>query len=80
MTGGLFQHWKVPTLNMIVTKEKDRLEKLGITKTELTKSPNFGNFNGYGYLRAPYSTNNKPGITRNPGHLANSNIEFHNLE
>lgn len=42
----------------------------------MTTDRAFGTFNGFGYLRAPYSTTDAPRITRNPGRVANSPITW----
>jgi hypothetical protein len=36
----------------------------------------FGTFNGYGYLRAPYSTTDAPRYTRNPGRVGNAPMRW----
>ena len=74
--GGEFAHWKVPTVDSVMEMEKDLLEDRRITKDEIINDYAFGAFNGYGYLRAPYSTTDAPRITRNPGRLANAPIRW----
>ena len=69
--------WKVPTLDSILESEKELLAQNGLKadgiREEISNGDyTFGTFNGYGYLRAPYSTADAPSFTRNPGRVGNA--------
>ena len=86
MKGGHFDHWRLPTdkdldrkffETPMTTRQIIDLEAKRTGKTaEEIKHSSFYEFNGFGIMRAPWSTGDAPGVTRNPGWMANNAMNY----
>lgn len=84
ISGGLFgDWWEVPHIDKMNSYRSGRsltkaailaeAERTGKTITRVRKDSAF-TFNGFGYLRGPWSTSDAPRVVRNPGRLGGGNI------